>query len=82
MKKTQSTKAILSSKLSVLEEIFINEKGFCTHVQECGVNLETARLKSLRKGQVLRPLIPNLLLVRKCWYQGLIQQEKNNFLCR
>jgi len=27
-------------------------------VQECGVNLETARLKSLQKGQVLRPFIP------------------------
>ena len=35
-----------------------NKKGFCTRVQECGVNLETARLKSLQKGQVLRPLIP------------------------
>jgi len=41
-----------------LEVIFINKKGFCTRVQECGVNLETARLKSLQKGQVLRPLIP------------------------
>jgi len=30
MIKTQITKATLSSKLSVLEEIFINEKGFCT----------------------------------------------------
>ena len=58
MKKTQSTKATLSSKLSVLEEIFINKKGFCTRVQERGVNLETARFKSLLKGQVLRPLIP------------------------
>ena len=58
MTKTQSTKTTLSSKLSVLEVIFINKKGFCTRVQECGVNLETARLKSLRKGQVLRPLIP------------------------
>ena len=58
MTKTQSTKATLSSKLSVLEEIFINEKGFCTRVLERGVNLETARFKSLRKGQVLRPLIP------------------------
>ena len=28
MTKTQSTKATLSSKLSVLEEIFINKKGF------------------------------------------------------
>ena len=34
MTKTQSTTAILSSKLSVLEEIFINKKGFCTRVQE------------------------------------------------
>ena len=58
MTKTQSTKATLSSKLSVLEEIFINKKGFCTRVQERGVNLETARLKSLLKGQVLKPLIP------------------------
>jgi len=41
-----------------LEVIFIKKKGFCTRVQECGVNLETARLKSLQKGQVLRPLIP------------------------
>ena len=62
MTKTQSTKTTLSSKLSVLEVIFINKKGFCTRVQECGVNLETARLKSLQKGQVLIPLIPNLLL--------------------
>ena len=58
MTKTQSTKTTLISKLSVLEVIFINKKGFCTRVQECGVNLETARLKSLQKGQVLRPLIP------------------------
>jgi len=27
-------------------------------VQECGVNLENARFKSLLKEQVLRPLIP------------------------
>ena len=58
MTKTQSTKTTLSSKLSVLEVIFIKKKGFCTRVQECGVNLETARLKSLQKGQVLRPFIP------------------------
>ena len=56
--KTQSTKTTLSSKLSVLEVIFIKKKGFCTRVQECGVNLETARVKSLKKGQVHRPLIP------------------------
>jgi len=50
MTKTQSTKTTLISKLSVLEVIFIYKKGFCTRVQECGVNLETARLKSLQKG--------------------------------
>jgi len=50
-----------------LEVIFIKKKGFCTRVQECGVNLETARLKSLQKGQVLRPLIPirNTLITSK-----------------
>ena len=58
MTKTQSMRAKFSSKLSVLEVIFINKKGFCTRVQECGFNLETARLKSLQKGQVLRPFIP------------------------
>ena len=53
MTKIQSIKTTLSNKLSVLEEIFINEKGFRTRVKERGVNLETARFKSLRKGQVL-----------------------------
>ena len=57
MTKTKSTKATLSRKLSVLEEIFI-KKVFFTGVQERGVNLEAARLKSLIKGQVLIPLIP------------------------
>jgi len=32
MTKTQSTKTTLRSKLSVLEVIFINKKGFCTRV--------------------------------------------------
>ena len=56
--KTKRVRTTFSSKLSVLEEILINKKGFCTRVQERGVNLETARFKSLRKGQVLKSFIP------------------------
>jgi len=58
-----------------LEVIFINKKGFCTRVQECGVNLETARLKSLQKGQVLRPLITIKYLHYK--FRQLDSQAKN-----
>ena len=34
-------------------------------MQECGVNLETARLESLQKGQILRPLIPTKYIHNK-----------------
>jgi len=44
-------------------------------VQECGVNLETARLKSLQKGQVLRPLIPIKYMHNK--FRELDSQAKN-----
>ena len=70
MTKTQNTKARLSSKLNVLEEILIYKKGFYSRVKERGINFETARFNSL--GKVLRQLIPNLLLVRNCGYILLV----------
>ena len=57
MIKIQSTKNTLSSKLSVLEEIFIKIKGFVLMCKSARLTLKPLG-SSPQKGQVLRPLIP------------------------